>query len=60
MWGRKKLKVDHRYRTEYFYDLILEGQKTNTFIPWFDAMHNCWLSPDYSNPKNLRGTEILC
>lgn len=60
MHGRKKLTVDHRYRTEYFYDLILEGAIVNKRIPWFDALHNCWLSPDYSNPKNLRGLEIIC
>ncbi len=60
MHGRKKLTVDHRYRTEYFYDLILEGCITNKRIPWFDAMHNCWLSPDYSLPRNLRGLEIIC
>lgn len=60
MWGRKKLTVDHRYITEVFYDLILEGPSTNGRIPWFDAMHNCWLAPDYSNPKNLRGLDIIC
>ena len=60
MWGRKKLTVDHRYITEVFYDLILEGPITNGRIPWFDAMHNCWLAADYSNPKNLRGLDIIC
>lgn len=60
MWGRKKLTVEHRYRTETFYDLILQGHATNGKFPWFDAMHNCWLSPDYSDPKNLHGVEIVC
>lgn len=60
MYGRKKLKVDHRYRTENFYDLILQGHLINGRNPWIDAMHNCWVSPDYSNPKNLQGLEIIC
>ena len=60
MWGRKKVTVDHRYRTETFYDLILEGKSTNGKFPWFDALHNCWVSPDYSNLKNLKDVEVLC
>lgn len=60
MYGRKKLTVDHRYRTETFYDLVLEGHSTNGRFPWFDAHHNCWLSPDYSVAKNLQGLDIVC
>lgn len=60
MWGRKKLNVDHRYRTEVFYDMILEGYKVNNMIPWFDAMHNCWVTPDYSKISNLKGLDIIC
>ena len=60
MWGRKKLTVDHRYRTETFYDLVLDGHQTNGRYPWFDAMHNCWISPDYSNAKNLMNVDIVC
>lgn len=60
MYGRKKLSVDHRYRTETFYDLILDGQSTNGRFPWFDAHHNCWASPDYSVAKNLQGLDIVC
>jgi hypothetical protein len=60
MHGRKKLKVHHRYRSETFYDIMLEGHCVNGVFPWFDAMHNCWASPDYSNPKNLRGLDIIC
>ncbi len=60
MYGRKKLSVDHRYRTETFYDLVLEGKTTNGRFPWFDAHHNCWVSPDYSVAKNLQDLDIVC
>lgn len=60
MYGRKKIIVDHRYRTDTFYDLILEGHMINGRIPWIDAHHTCWVAPNYSNPKNLKGLDIIC
>jgi len=60
MWGRKKIIVEHRYRTETFFDLILDGHIINGKLPWYDAFHNCWLSKDYSNLKNLNGLDIIC
>jgi hypothetical protein len=59
MNGRQSLDVEHRYRTEMFYDLILEAGKDKEIYPWFDANHNCWVSPNYTIPKNLFGKDIL-
>jgi hypothetical protein len=60
MWGRKALNVEHRYKTEMMYDLVLEGLMVNNVMPWYDAYHNCWIGKDYSNLKNLRGLDIIC
>lgn len=59
-YGRKKITVEHRYRSEMFYDLILEGKKTNNGYSWYDAYHNMWCTPDYSKIKNLENIEIIC
>jgi|LakMenEpi03Aug12_release.lakeMendotaPanAssembly.Ray.scaffolds.fasta_scaffold253412_2 hypothetical protein len=58
--GSKKIKVEHRYRTEMFYSLVLEGNTVNGYYPWVDAHHICWLNPDYSRLKNMEGLEIIC
>lgn len=60
MYGNVHLDVDHRYTSEYMYDLILEGKMEGSKYIWVDAFHNTFLSPDYSNPKNLIGKEIIC
>lgn len=58
--GRRKIKVEKRFNSEIFYDLILDGKTFRGYSPWFDAQHSCWLTPDYSKPKNLRGLFIIC
>lgn len=60
MYGNIKAFAEHRYRTETFYDLILDGHPINGRLPWIDAHHMCWTSPNYSNPKNLEGLDIIC
>lgn len=58
MWGNKPLLVDHRYNSEYFYDLVLEGPDKNN--SWFDAHHNVWVGKDYMDSDNLKGLDIIC
>jgi len=59
MYGSKKCKVEHRYDSEYMYDLILEGTPAGNYFPWVDALHNVQLSPDYSKKINLDGKDII-
>lgn len=57
LWGNRPLKVDHRYNSEYMYDLILEGpEQINS---WFDAHHNVFVSKDYTDSNNLIGKDII-
>jgi len=58
--GQRRLRVEKRFNSEIFYDMILDGKTFRGYSPWFDAHHNCWLTPDYSKPKNLRGLDIIC
>jgi hypothetical protein len=59
LWGNRPTRVEHRYNTEFFYDLVLEGKTTDGVFPWFDAHHNVFVAPDYSNPNNLIGKDII-
>lgn len=59
LWGNRPTKVDHRYNSEFFYDLVLDGQHVGGFYSWFDAFHNVFLSPDYSNLNTLIGKDII-
>jgi len=58
--GSRHIQVERRLNSEIFFDLILEGKTFKGYLPWFDAKHNCWLTPDYSNPKNLKDVDIVC
>ncbi len=57
MYGNRSLKVQHRYNSEYMYDLILEGpHKIN---PYFDALHNVHVGLDYTTDV-ISGKDIIC
>ncbi len=58
MYGNRPCRVDRRYNSELMFDMILEGpDKVNV---WIDSFHNTFVSPDYSNPENLIGKDIVC
>ena len=57
LWGNRPCRVEHRYNTEYFYDLVLEGPEKE--MAWFDAHHNVFPVVDYSNLNNLKGKDII-
>jgi len=59
MYGSKKCKIEHRYESEYMYDLVLEGSPSGEYYPWIDTFHNVQMSPDYSLEKNLKGKDIV-
>lgn len=58
LWGNRPMLVDHRYNSEYMYDLVLEGPDKNN--SWFDAHHNVWVGKDYTDHANLKGVDIVC
>ena len=58
MYGNRPCRVDRRYDNELMYDMILEGPDNVNL--WIDAFHNTFISPDYSEPKNLIGKDIIC
>lgn len=60
MWGNRPCFVDHRYNSEFMYSLVLDGISTNGMFPFFDAYHNVFLIPDYSDITNLKGLDIIC
>lgn len=60
LWGNRPCLIDHRYNSEFMYDLVLDGKTTDGVYPWFDAHHNIFLSPDYSKSDNLIGKDIIC
>lgn len=58
--GSISVDVEHRYRTEQFFGLILDGKSDSNYYSWIDAHHYCWIEPDYFSGGNLEGLEIIC